>query len=174
MRWLRLFPILCCAAGAWAQQTCDTTSYPLSSPSTRFETDEDGTATDRESKLMWMRCSAGQQWQGHRCVGALRGASWAGAQAFAWQVNEDGRHFFKDWRLPTLPELASIAERQCSNPRVNLAVFPDSPPAAFWTVSARPGQDYEAYAYALSFGAEGVRLRHKEQESYVRLVRNAE
>lgn len=88
-------------------------------------------------------------------------------------MNQRGTYFFKDWRLPNLRELATIVERECTDPRVNLTVFPNTPAGLFWTASSRPGIDAAALAYALSFGDEGVVHLPKEKANHVRLVRDA-
>ena len=81
--------------------------------------------------------------------------------------------FFNDWRLPSVRELATISERRCRNPRLNLSVFPDSPARPYWSASLRPGGADESAAYGLDFGDAGVQLLPKESPNLVRLVRNA-
>jgi len=158
---------------AGAQQHCDADAYPLSAPSARFEDNADGTVTDRGTQLMWTRCSAGQRWVAGACSGVPQAHDWASAQAYAVAVNEGGDFFYKDWRMPQLRELATISERQCSNPRVNIAVFPQTPAEYYWTGSVRPVADGASRAFALSFGPEGVEYRMKTAAHHVRLVRNA-
>jgi hypothetical protein len=165
-------PVLLCTP-ALAQQTCETEIYPLSSPTERFTDNGDGTATDNLSQLMWMRCSAGQLWAEGTCVGEAERYDWKSAQGFAAETNASGGHFFNDWRIPKLRELAMIAERQCENPRINLTIFPNTPPAFYWTESLRPGEGFDDYAYALSFGPEGVQHTAKDERLLVRLVRTA-
>lgn len=155
-----------------AAQTCDTSTYPASTTSTRFKTDADGTVTDTRSKLMWMRCSAGQRWSGNHCTGTAQSLSFPSAQSIADEVNRSGSAFFSDWRVPRMPELASIAERECSDPRIDLALFPDTPPAFYWTTTSRKGSAPD-FVYALSFGSEGFRYVDREQSNLVRLVRDA-
>lgn len=154
--------------GAAAQQTCS--GAPSSMPSERFRDNGDGTVTDADSRLMWMQCASGQQRQGRRCLGDAAAYGWAEAQRLATQVSRDGAAFFNDWRLPALRELATITDRDCANPRTNLAVFPDTPAAPFWSSTPRPG-DVGERAMALSFGTEGVVLAHKDERFHVRLVR---
>ena len=164
------------AGGALAQQLCDGAPEGRSAPTSRFLDNADGTVTDKESKLMWLRCSAGQAWvsESGRCNGEVDRLSWAGAQALASDVNRRGSFFFNDWRVPQLRELATIAERGCANPRVNLGVFPGTEAVRYWTVTSRPGTHDEGFAYALSFGAEGMAYRPKEEAHRVRLVRSTQ
>jgi hypothetical protein len=154
-------------------QRCDVTMYPLSTPTTRFTDNGDGTVTDTESKLMWMRCALGQTWDRGSCGGAAEALTWQGALDAAQAINRRGDFFFSDWRLPQLPELAGIAERQCKNPRINLTVFPGTPSAAFWTATSRPSKSVETFAFALGFGADGIQYASKEEAHDVRLVRAA-
>ena len=164
------------ASGALAQQVCDGAPDGRSSPSSRFVDNADGTVTDKESKLMWLRCSAGQAWKSEagRCDGEVDRLSWAGAQSLAVDVNRRGSFFFNDWRVPQLRELATIAERGCANPRVNLSVFPGTEASRYWTVTSRPGTHDEGFAYALSFGDEGMAYLPKDEAHGVRLVRSTQ
>lgn len=156
---------------AHAEQQCDTRTAPLSVPSERFADRGEGTLSDRRSQLMWQRCSLGQAWQGGRCVGPALRLTWQQAQAAAQQLNDSGSAFYNDWRVPQLQELAQITERQCSAPRTNLELFPDTPPAPHWTATRRAGTPASTRQWALSFGAEGVLLEDTEQALHVRLVR---
>jgi hypothetical protein len=165
-----LVSCLACST-AWSAQVCDTSVYPLSSPTERFVDNGDGTVTDKQSSLMWMRCSAGQQWSEGSCVGRPGRYSWQSARQVADEINQDGSFFFNDWRLPRLPELATIAERQCSDPRINLQVFPGTPASVYWTTTARPGAQDDGQVYGLSFGLEGVTYVPKAEQHMLRLVR---
>jgi Protein of unknown function (DUF1566) len=161
------------AATASAQQVCDTREHPLSTPSSRFEDNGDGTVTDKESKLMWLRCSIGQRWNGSDCTGQWARFDWTSAQAAATSMNRSGIQFFNDWRLPSLREMATIAERQCRNPRANLAIFPSTPAVPHWTSTPRPGAAATTSAFTLSFGDEGIEYQAFDQQHAVRLVRPA-
>ena len=111
------FPMVVLLVGAlaWqsveAQQACNSGESSL--PSARFQDNGDGTVTDVESKLMWMRCSGGQQWIVNRCISAATAYGWADAQRHADQVSREGAAFFNDWRVPSLRELATITDRGC-------------------------------------------------------------
>jgi hypothetical protein len=111
---------------------------------------------------------------GDACSGQPSAHDWQAAQSFADGVNQRGTFFFKDWRVPKLRELATIVERECKDPRVNLTVFPNTPTGFFWTASVRQGEGFASSAYALSFGDAGVGQLPKAMENYVRLVRNAQ
>lgn len=158
---------------AAAQQVCNTQNFPLSSPTERFEDNADGTVTDIRTRLMWMRCSDGQLWANGRCTGLPAIHNWHSADKLAFEVNRLGAFFFNDWRLPQLRELATITERQCKNPRINLSVFPQTPSANYWTASSRPHHQSGGFAFVLAFDAEGIGYADKQDALHVRLVRNA-
>ncbi len=168
-----LFAALLLGEHSFAQQVCDTRSYPASAPAQRFEDHGDGTVTDRESKLMWMRCSGGQVLDDGACRGVASTHDWVSAQAYAEQINRSGTLFFNDWRVPQIRELAVLAERQCSNPRIDIKAFPNTAPGMYWTATSRRTPNAEAHAFALSFGADGVQYVVKSQPNHLRLVRNA-
>jgi hypothetical protein len=160
------------SAPSLAAQTCDTRTYPLSTPTARFIDNHDGTVTDSQNGLMWMRCAIGQTWTGTACAGPPTALSWQSAQLAAITLNAHGgyaRH--TDWRMPPLPQLAMIAERQCANPRINLTLFPGTPPALFWTATGRRGESNGTQAYWLSFGPEGIGAASKDDPHFARLVR---
>jgi hypothetical protein len=169
-RWALSCLALALQAGAQAQQVCTAGQVP-SAPATRFSTDADGHVTDTANQLMWLRCPLGQAWQAGRCDGLAQQLDWAASSASAERVNASGELFYNDWRLPSLRELATVAERACSQPRINLSVFPDTPASAFWTGTPSLKSLHEAYAF--DFGESGVVSTARSALRHVRLVRNA-
>jgi hypothetical protein len=170
---LLLLGALALSSALHAGQNCRTENL-ASAPTERFEDNGDGTVTDRKTMLMWMRCAAGQAWHEGACKGAPDPKTIGEANEFAERVNAAGDYFFNDWRVPSLPELASIAERWCTAPRINLTVFPETPSEFFWSRSVRSsGPEGAPQRYALSFGAEGVDFMPEDESHHVRLVRHA-
>lgn len=167
-----LFGLVMLTCTAAADQVCDTTPFPASAPVERFADNGDGTVTDQSTHLMWMRCSVGQTWSEGDCRGTPTPRAWASASAYAAELNGSGALFYSDWRLPKLPELASIVERDCTDPRINLTIFPSTPAQAYWTSTPRPGPADEGLVYALDFGVEGVIPQPRDREHLVRLVRS--
>lgn len=160
------------AAPAWSQ-TCDTNTREASAPTVNFTDNGDGTVTDKRSGLTWMRCAQGQIWSGGNCTGNAQRHSWPDALAIALNLNALGGYAgHADWRIPKLPELAGIVERQCNDPRINLTLFPATPASVFWSATSRRGADDQALA--LSFGPEGVSTDSKEEAYFVRLVRGGD
>lgn len=69
-----------------------------------------GLVIDRDNNVMWMRCSAGQTWDGKSCVGESIIIPKKQAIAMAGNLSYGG---YDDWRLPTIKELESML--YCSN-----------------------------------------------------------
>lgn len=155
---------------AWSQ-TCDTSKHPLAAPTERYKDNGDGTVTDLRLNMTWMRCSLGQEWNGATCTGEPEAFTWQQAQDEAAALNKKGGYGkYNDWRVPHIPEIAMIAEPQCSDPRINLTVFPATPAAFYW--SATLGRGKREGAYMLSFGPEGADPSAMDAPHFVRLVRN--
>jgi hypothetical protein len=139
-----------------------------STPSARFDTRGE-TVADTQTTLVWMRCAVGQRWNGSACTGEPQAMGWGEAEAVVARLNREGYAGRNDWRLPVLPELASIVERQCFNPRMNEAVFPGAPSMVFWSGMEKSGTS--DLAYALDFGGGAAQATSKEFKGAVRLVR---
>jgi hypothetical protein len=139
-----------------------------STPTERFTTTSE-IVTDKDTTLSWTRCAIGQHWGGNACVGEATSMNWSEAMAMVNLFNQHGLAGHKDWRLPAIPELASIVERQCFNPRVNEVVFPGAPSKVFWTSMEKVGTT--DLAYSLDFGGGNAKATLKDFKGAVRLVR---
>ena len=104
-------------------------------PENRFIENHNATVTDIDSGLIWMRCSLGQTWDQPRCNGIAVNLTWNAAYDVAKKLNKKAYGHVTDWRVPTLRELATLIERQCPQPRINSALFPDTPAARFWSAT---------------------------------------
>lgn len=152
-----------------ADQTCRST-LAESTPTSRFVFSDDGTVTDTETEITWMRCTMGQKWDGKTCKGKAHEYNWQEARDAVAQLNSDTFGEPTSWRLPLVPELASIVERKCFEPRVNLIVFPATPSKAFWTGMEKKGNSEQAYS--ISFGHGGVTPNKKSYAAPIRLMRD--
>lgn len=149
-------------------QDCNT-SRPSSTPTDNYFINDDGTITDIESGLVWMRCAVGQTWNGKSCSGEPQTFTWR--QAFKKEdvINQNGGYAgLHNWRLPALNEIAMIVERQCNSPRINLELFPATPSAAFWTANHKSGAIKRAFA--MDFDREGLMILRQGEKLYLRLV----
>jgi len=126
---------LCLALGAAsspAAQTCQYDSIPATAPGSRFVDFGDGTVGDKATGLQWKRCSEGQTWSGSTCTGIASSHTWQAALQLAEGASDAGR---SDWRLPNIKELASIVEQACVSPAIDLAAFPGTASAGYWSSS---------------------------------------
>lgn len=150
-----------------ANQTCRS-NFEESTPTSRFVFSNDGTVTDKKTEIIWMRCSMGQKWDGKTCTGKAHEYSWQEAKDALEDLNSDTFGEPGSWRLPYVPELASIVERQCFEPRVNLMVFPATPSKVFWTGMEKKGNPEQAYA--IDFGRGKVTTSKKTHVGLIRLM----
>ncbi len=115
------------------EQECQATMQ-RTSPTAGFIDNQNGTVTDRATKLTWMRCSIGQQFNAETasCDGTPDVMYWQGALQTAEKVrsSEDYAYYqfadISNWRVPNAKELISIRELACANPALNNAIFPNS------------------------------------------------
>lgn len=183
VRSLSLLVLVLAASGAFAAQTCKYDSIAATAPASRFTDNGDGTVTDQTTGLQWKRCSEGQTWAGGTCTGALGVYTWQQALQRADSAGFAGRN---DWRLPNIKELTSIVEEACSNPSIDLTVFPGMPSptyppstpttipggyaGSYW--SSTPDDGAWVWVWSVGFGAEGIiSSDHITDVRLVRLVR---
>jgi len=150
-----------------ADQACRS-NLEISTPTSRFVFNSNGTVTDKETEITWMRCAMGQKWDGNTCTGNALEYSWEEARDVISELNSDTFGEPTSWRLPNVPELASIVERQCFEPRVNMVVFPATPSKAFWTGMEKKGSP--ELAYAIDFGRGNMLPSKKSYEGPIRLM----
>ncbi len=76
---------------------------------------DSGVHQDNSTNLIWMRCLIGQTWTGSDCTGEAIGLNWEDANNYSslFINNQKGFANYKDWRLPSISELASL--RHCRN-----------------------------------------------------------
>lgn len=92
-----------------------------------FEDNGDGTVTDRATGLMWQK------------GGSPAPVTWAGAAVYAEKINREGLGGHRDWRLPTLEELASLMERSWKNADLFIDPVFDRAQRYCWSLDTRDG-----------------------------------
>lgn len=152
-------------------QTCNTAHLVAATPSSQFLDNNDGTVTNKKTKLTWKKCSEAQLWNSttSQCDGTAEAYTWQEALAQAPLANSDRFAEKTDWRLPNFQELATLVETQCSEPSINLSVFPGTSPEVFW--SASPYGSKSDFAHYVNFNIGQISASTKTETYLVRLVR---
>lgn len=152
----------------------------------RFTLDQNGTATDTEAGLQWMRCSIGQTWNGQTCIGDADTFTWHTAQSVPKNIVFAGHD---DWRLPSHDQLHGLT--YCSSgrrfapdpaglgagcageyrkPTILVDIFPATPSRHYWTSTEHPLYNYAAIGVSFHLGMLGAASR--TDQGPVRLVRD--
>ena len=114
----------CLSVAAHAAQLCPANIGPLTTPTSAFTVNGDGTVTHTPTGLMWTQCNVGLA--GASCASP---ASVAAPTTFGWlpalsaaQSSTIGGYL--DWRLPDIKELQTVIELNCFDLSINQTVFP--------------------------------------------------
>jgi len=133
----------------------------------RYLDNGDGTVTDQQTGLQWMRGCLGQSWKGTTCRSQAKTYNWDEANQVAKNISFAG---YSDWRLPTIDELESIIEKN-NTPTINHEAFPNtSSTSAVW--SSSPSPNGSNGAWCVHFYGGYVTGNYKYGDLHVRLVRS--
>jgi hypothetical protein len=132
-------------------------------PARLYTVNGDGTVTDRETGLLWEKCSMGQN-NDAGCSGTATTAIWTDALSYCNGLTLAGR----TWRLPNINELKSIADRTISNPAIEATSFPATVANYYWSASTSVAST--ASAWLLGFVDGGSAAGLKTGSHYARCV----
>ncbi|MDH5232201.1 MAG: DUF1566 domain-containing protein [Gammaproteobacteria bacterium] len=122
---------------------------------------------DRRTGLFWQRCPLGLSYDAvnNVCSGTMQ-YSYTEALNQALALDNGDPQFA--WRLPNIKELASIAERKCAKPALNLNIFYnfDERIPLFWSSTVKDSQ----HVYIINFENGTTDLRNPDLNASVRLV----
>jgi hypothetical protein len=136
-------------------------------PDSRYTLNQNGTLLDKQTGLMWMRCSLGQKWTANTCSGSASIYRWQSALQTAEKTVFAGK---KDWRLPNQVELQSLVERRCVELTINTTAFPNTiTDYRYWSSSPVFNESYSAWIVDFSNGIDS--WDDKTTNNVVRLVR---
>ena len=121
---------------------------------------------DKKTGLIWQRCSLGLSLVKGHCTGNIKKYTIEKAKKAAKLSHLAG---FKDWRVPTIKELASIAELACFKPAINTTIFPNTNTLEYyWSSSPYVGASFDAWSIDFYYGYGS---RERSSELFARLVR---
>ena len=138
----------------------------------RYTVHNDGTVTDKVTKLMWKVCSEGQNWSRSGDTASCSGSAattWKGALQ---RVNSYTFAGYSDWRVPNINELRSLAAYDRYSPAINLTIFPNTPSNDFWSASPYVIDSGSALQLYFGYGNDGSGFRNSDGR--VRLVRSSQ
>lgn len=122
----------------------------------------DGTLHDKKQRLIWQRCSEGQQWNGATCTGMANRMTFAQTQVESKQRSP--------WLLPTLPELAGLVDTTRTAATINSDYFPNTQAISYWSVTPLAGRPSMMWLVNFQYGDNFV--DSSDERAAVRWVRN--
>ncbi|HOW76066.1 MAG TPA: DUF1566 domain-containing protein [Candidatus Competibacteraceae bacterium] len=157
----------------------------------RYRDNGNGTVTDIQTGLQWMRFSLGQAWEGGTCTGEAKEYTWQKALDAAKKLNRQGGYAgYRDWRVPTKEELQTLiysssglpktwndtgelCEGDYERPTIYQPVFPNTPDWWYWSSSVYA--DLPDYAWYVGFYDGFVNALFKaSSHHHVRLARGGQ
>lgn len=169
-----LVGLLALLAGSEAIADCNP-DITITKPNSRYTNHGNGTVTDNETGLMWMKCSAGLE--GETCAtGFVKAMNWKQALESAQSANSanggTGIYGYTDWRMPNRKELGSLTEIACYSPAINTTLFPNTASGGYWSASPVVNSNNTAWSIHFDFGGEYG--EPKDSSFFVRLVRDSQ
>lgn len=148
-------------------QTCNP-NITRTAPDSRYELVVGSSGVevlDKQTGLIWQRCSLGQSWDGTTCTGAASTHTWADALTKAKALGNG-------YRLPNIKELHSLTEKACVDPAINEQFFPNT--TTDWYRSASPYANYGGNVWLVNFQFGLSYHYNKHNSFYVRAVRTGQ
>jgi hypothetical protein len=147
--------------------TCLLGLIPCAATAQPFVVSADGQeVTDSATGLIWRRCAEGMVFSLGACTGT---ASTFTHELALTRARTEAAATGVAWRLPSVKELSSIADKSLSNPAIDVVAFPAIPVNYFWSSSPFVGSP--AFAWVVSFGDGTLSVSRRTSTNYVRLVR---
>ena len=153
-----------CIVSAAQAQTCNP-NIVRTAPDSRYELvmgSGGSEVLDKQTGLIWQRCSLGQTWNGTACTGAASTHTWTEALAKAKAVGNG-------YRLPNIRELKSLTEKACFEPAINSTFFPNTVSEGYWSASPSAGDSGDAWFVYFGYGPTSNNFTYDGY--YVRAVR---
>ena len=123
---------------------------------------------DLKNKIEWLTCPVGMVWKGNTCSGKAKKYE----LKFIPEIIELANNQLEgSWRLPTRNELESLICQKCQKVKINLKIFPKTPPEPFWTKDKNFWQP--KFNWIVNFLNGNTFGRYPDYKpNYIRLVRD--
>jgi len=171
MKNISLIALVLMGSNAFAQ-SCNTTQIEPVTASSSFLDMQNGSALDLRTGMVWSKCALGQTYANGTCSGEATHFATAYDALNAANRVKDNYLGQDGFRLPSIKELASIIERQCSYPAINIAVFPDTPSATFLSSTPFPESSDNAVLRTINFSTGEEFTPPVETLRHIRLVKS--
>ena len=102
----------------------------ISSSFSRQFIDKEYLVIDLLNGVEWMKCSAGQQWNGESCFGQVIRLN---REQIKTAIQQANNQLGGSWRLPSKKELEGIICDTCEYVKIDTKFFPETPAEPFWT-----------------------------------------
>ena len=123
---------------------------------------------DLKNKIEWMTCPVGMVWKGNTCIGEAKKFELKFIPEIIKLANNQ---LEGSWRLPTRNELESLICLECEKVKINLKIFPKTPPEPFWTKDKNFWQP--KFNWIVNFLNGNAFGRYPDYKpNYIRLVRD--
>jgi hypothetical protein len=155
-----------------AAQSCHSDTMTETTPDTQYVVHGDGTITDTTTALMWKQCVEGLS-EPDCTSGMAELQTWQDALQTANNTNYNGGFAgYADWRVPSIAELVSLVEEQCTGPSINESVFPNTAKKFIWTSS--PDFNLDKGSWSVDFNIGTTATLERDSPFQVRLVRSVQ
>jgi len=132
----------------------------------------DGGLRDQNHTYSWYNPSSPDGNPGTEDGGSCYAAGRCDTEKYVADVNVEGLCGHSDWRMPSLQELRSIANRGGYTPSIDPIYFPNTPSSYFW--SASPNAYDSGYAWDVHFYYGNSHHDNRDNSYRVRAVRGGQ
>ncbi|WP_108126301.1 DUF1566 domain-containing protein [Saccharospirillum mangrovi] len=164
-----LLPVTLILLLAWADASavCNS-SVVASKPEHLYIDNNDGSVTDSETGLVWVRCVLSDEDTQFECDFSPKSYTWGEALQRVQQANQDAYLGASDWRLPNIKELNSLVQLECDRVPFNSSVF-QSFGNVYW--SSTPSFESLDEAWSIRSVGGGIQASEKVSSGLVLIVR---
>jgi hypothetical protein len=134
-----------------------------------FTDNGDGTVTDNNTDLMWVRQNSSTKYNWFEATGTADGVyNPGGATDVCGSLTEGG---YNDWRLPTKKELYYLVNDGTYSPALDNTYFPNTSNDYYWTTTVMAGDVSQAWTTHFLYGT--IPYQNKTNDNLVRCVRGS-